>query len=566
MISLTETAAILVGQGPSASQKATRLLERAAELAHRHHLSELEWRVAVQQWRLDERPALSGARARAFLAVLGGEPSGATRVPILNQLGHAAWSAGWSELGTAACMEATADEALACDAAICDDVLTLLTPFQARPKRIRRLLEERSECPGGGLELFRRTVLAAALHRTGDRAGALLELERARDLVKEGSLDRALFVQAVELLVAEHVEPELDVFDALAKSLGGEGTVDHRNWVSEAYRDLILQSAHRDASPDELWALLQRREKVRVRGQSLASFPPEAEPLALLPVKQGELLVLTRSSAVITQPDVPPETLLDLASTEAGAWINGADLGPSQKWLSSKLGLSDGDGLLLQVGSSVELGLPLATVPGLDRPTAQWIPRTTDTLEWSTGVVLSGTNDGGAALYGIHELTDAMGRAGWATGHANSLAELTELVRDKPVVHITAHGRRVGRARVAMMLGPDLLLDANTMRTLPLMPGSLVTLAACETGGGTGGDVTLDLPFAAFQAGAAAVIYSRFPVRSVPLHKATERLYRQLPLPCAELPRRWHQIRKDYGRQLLGVEIGVSASCLADTE
>ncbi len=409
-------------------------------------------------------------------------------------------------------------------------------------------------------------MLAEALHRSDDRAGALVELELARALVSHDAPRRALFVQAVEMLVADHLEPALDRFDELAQTLAGDGAVDHRNWVSAAYRDLILQKAHRNALPDELWALLRRREKVRVRGQSLANFPPEAEPLALLPVKQGELLVLTGSSAVITQPDVPPETLLDLASTEAAAWINGADLGPSQKWLSSQLGSSDSDGLLLQVGSSVELGLPLATVPGLDRPTAQWIPRTTAHLDWSTGAVLSGSNDGGAALYGIHELTDAMGRAGWATGHANSLAELTEIVRDKPVVHITAHGRRVGRARVAMMVGPDLLLDADTMRTLPLMPGSLVTLAACETGGGTGGDVTLDLPFAAFQAGAAAVIYSRFPVRSVPLHKATERLYKQLPFPCAELPRRWHQIRKDYGRQLLGVEIAVSASCLADTE
>ena len=452
-----------------------------------------------------------------------------------------------------------------CEAAACDDILTLLMPSPERPVRLRFLLREREQCGLHQKALNRQTMLAEALHRTGDRAGALVELELAQSLVGPEDPGAALFVQAVEVLVADDPEPALDRFDELARSLAGDGTVDHRNWVSEAYRDLILQSAHRDASPDELWALLQRREKVRVRAESIAAFAPEAEPLALLPVKRGELLVLTRSAATITTPDLPPETLLDLASTEAAAWINGSDLGPSQKWLS-QLNLSDSDGLLLQVGSSVELGLPLATVPGLDRPTAQWIPRNTAHLDWATGAVLSGSNDGGAALYGIHELTDAMGRAGWTTGHANSLTELTELVRDKPVVHITAHGRRVGRARVAMMLGPDLLLDADTMRDLPLMPGSLVTLAACETGGGTGGDVTLDLPFAAFQAGAAAVIYSRFPVRSVPLHKATERLYEQLPFPCAELPHRWHQIRKDYGRQLLGVEIAVSASCLADTE
>ncbi len=565
-ISLIRRATLLTERGPDEANQALSLLERAGELARRHHLVDQESTITRAVWDIDRRPALAGAEARVMLALLELEPVEDHRVLTLNRLGFTAWRAGWPELARAACAEALADTARVCRAAPCDDLLTLLTPLSNRPARIRGLLERRSGCGDDEHLVFRHAELAEALHRTGERQAALTELAKAKALLVPTDPEWGLFVQGMRLLLADELEPALDRFDAIARSHAGDGAVDHRGWVTERYRDLVHQRAIEDASTVELWALLGRREAVRTGARSPTTIPQAAEPLAFLPSEDDGLLVLSRTSAALRRTDRLPETLLDLASTEAATWIATGNMGPTQQWLSEQLALEESDGLLLQVGSASELGPPLATLPAVDRPTAQWIPRQTSALTWTTGVVLSGSNKGGADLYGVHELTVAMGRSGWTSGHADSTSELSKLIENQPVVHITAHGSRVGRSRVALVLGPELLLDAATLRTLPLMPGSLVTLAACEAGGGTGGDLPLDLPFAAFQAGAAAVIYSRYPVRSVPLHKATERLYRRLPFPCAELPARWHQIRKDYGRQLLGVEIGVSASCLAHTE
>ena len=560
---LTEQAAALVELEARAEGEAHRLLDRAAGLAHRHGLVDAEARVLLAQWELDRRPALAPAEAQSMLDLLGGPLSEAARTDTLRRLGFTAWRAGWPALARAACTEALRDPRFVCRASSCDDVLTFLTPMADRPERIRGLLAARADCGPEQQLVSRHNSLAEALYRTGDRAGAIAELDSARALVPPSEPRSQLLIEATQLLLSDALEQDLAAFDALARAVSGDGLVDPRGWVTAGYREFILERAERGAEPDELWALLVRREALRLGGPTDLAPPPSSDPLALLPSPQdGGLLILSGSSAVLVRADSHPKAVLDLASTESSALIGGGPAGPSLEWLAAQLGLVNGDRLLLQLGSGEELGLPLAALPGLDRPTAQWIPTTTAQAAWSGGVVISGPAEDGLGLYGVHELGSAMADAGWQTGLASSVAQVAALVRGQPVVHISAHGRRIGRFKAALALGPELLLDADMLGALPLLPGSLVTLAACGVGGDDGGELPLDLPVAALQAGAAAVLYSRFPVRSVPLHQATERLYEQLPFPCAELPRRWHEVRRTFGRHLLGVEVAVSATCL----
>ena len=72
----------------------------------------------------------------------------------------------------------------------------------------------------------------------------------------------------------------------------------------------------------------------------------------------------------------------------------------------------------------------------------------------------------------------------------------------------------------------------------------------------------MDLPMAALQAGAGAVLYSRYPVRSGQIHEALGQLYEAMPMACTELVEQWHRIRVGYGRDLLGVEVVLTAGCL----
>ena len=558
---LGQVADVLSDGGSQNQAEASRVLERALALADTHHLTDARLQVARQLWHLDRRPSLASAEVTAMLSLLGEEAGrkGDARADTLKALGYAAWRAGFDELAIAACESALAVPGMACRVQDCDDVLFYLAPTEQRAPRIREVLSEREECLDPEHELIRRTALAETLHRTG-ASGAADELQRALDLVPRVTPQWELFVAAVDLLLEDGAPESLSRFDELAEAPAGDGRVDHRGWVTAAYRDLILQRAGRSAPVDELWGLLERREALRLRAPA-ASPPSAVDWLAILPTTHDGVLILHSDRVSRIQPDLPSETFVDLAGVQAAAWITGATAGPELASLQKEVALAPSEALLLQVGSGVELSVPLPAL-GADRPTAQWIPSQSESIVWDRGVVIAGSAGSGAALYGVDELATTVTARGWTSGRAQTLEDLEQLVRDQPVVHLTAHGTRTDRSRAALALAGDFLLDASTVRELPFRSGALVTLAACEAAGGAQGDLPLDLPLAALEAGAAAVLYSRYPVRSVPLHSAAERLYAQLPFPCHELPARWHEIRKDFDRDLLGVEVAVSATCL----
>ena len=558
---LEQLAQALIDGGSQHRVEASRVLQRAIALADVHHLRDARRNLALRLWNLDRRPSLASAEVTAMLTLFeesaGWGASG--RASALRALGYAAWRAGYDELAVVACESALAVPGMACGVQACDDVLFYLAPTEERALRIREALYEREECLDPQYELIRQTALAETLHRTG-APGAAEELQRARDLVPEVTPQWELFVAAVDLLLDDGASDTLSGFDDRAKALAGDGRVDHRGWVTAAYRDLILQRAGRSASVDELWALLDRRGALRLK-DSVASPPSTVDRLAVLPTTYDGVLVLHSDRVSRFQPDLPSETFVDLAGVQAAAWITGATAGPELASLQKEVALQPSETLLLQVGSGTELSVPLPAL-GADRPTAQWVPTQTESIVWEGGVVIAGSAGDGAALYGVDELAAAVTEREWSSGSAQTVAELEDLVREQPVVHLTAHGTRTDRSRAALALSAGVLIDASVVSELPIRPGALVTLAACETAGGTEGDLPLDLPLAALEAGAAAVLYSRYPVRSVPLHSAAERLYAQLPFPCHELPARWHQIRKDFDRDLLGVEVAVSATCL----
>lgn len=134
------------------------------------------------------------------------------------------------------------------------------------------------------------------------------------------------------------------------------------------------------------------------------------------------------------------------------------------------------------------------------------------------------------------------------------------------MLHLSAHGGVTGDGRAHLRLGSGEVdvLDAKGLRALPIKPGSLVTLAACGVSGGAEGDVPPDLPAAAIQAGAGAVLYARYPVPSREVHAALDELYGQLPFACTELTGRWHRVRAAGPLSLLGVEVLLSTRCLPE--
>jgi len=535
--------------------EAWSLLERAGEIARRHRLRATEVALLSAAWQMDARPALAVAEVAAFLDVLRRAEGldEEARSGVLARVGNAAWLAGWPRLARAACEEAVRGPDGSCPALACDDVLAFLTPLEERAATMRAATLARGDCISPKHALIRHATLAEVLHRTGAPAEA--ELQRAREAAARVGDRWPLFVEAVAILMDEGAPAALDTFDGLAS---GAEEPDHRGWVTIAYRSLILQEVARGADLSRLWSLLARRESVRLQAD-VEPFPDGIERIAVIPSELDDMLVLTGEGTRVFEQDGLPETFLDRAGAQAAAWVTGSPRGPELEQLRAVLDLS-GEGTLLQVGSGSELDVPLAVL-GVDRPTAQWVPVSVDRARWDAGVVVSGTAEGGA-LYGVKELMATRARDGWTTGSAKDLAQLQTLVADQPVVHITAHGGRLDRSRAGLMLGPGLIVDADLLARLPLQPGALVVLAACEAAGGTAGDLSHDLPLAAFEAGAGAVLYSRYPVRSVPLHRAAEMLYAQLPFPCAELPTRWHQIRRGFDRQLLGVDVAVSASCM----
>jgi hypothetical protein len=401
-----------------------------------------------------------------------------------------------------------------------------------------------------------------------------------------------------ELADANAPSDLLDRFDA-GFSILEDQPVDHdfRGWLGNAYEARLERLARSGAPSPDFLSLLARRESVRwqlPRSEAPPPGPGSPTLLALEASDSGELLIASSAAASVRVETLAeaPAVLLDSCALEGRDLVAAAlaapdspssALAPPRSALGSVsrlLGLDQPSAAssppappLLLTGSGPSFSVPAALLPtpggplGLSRPTGLWVPSARPAAAWESGLVLSASPEPSApAFHGLRELLAALDPARWARKAIRSPAEIPPLLAQRSVVHLSGHGRVApGQAWVELADddgGNSGRLDSRALRDLPLAPGALVVLAACETAGGRPGDVGPELPLAAFAAGASAVLFSRYPAPSRALHEALTSLYEQLPFPCAELVPRWHAVRTRFGSRLLGIEVAVSTPCL----
>ena len=288
------------------------------------------------------------------------------------------------------------------------------------------------------------------------------------------------------------------------------------------------------------------------------------------------------------------EARLDKAAIEGAAWVE-SDRAPSPDGaLAALMAITDRtprDRPLLLLGTDVAARVPLnllltrgagiLPVPdGSLRPSARILASSLDTIpgDYAHGVLLVAEGGKGASFpAGFDELASALPPDRWAVARVSTPDEIARLVDGEQVVHLAGHGEYVGGGQAAIRLSPEHLLRAEDIAQWKLAPGALVVLAACETAGGIEGDLPMDLPMAAMRAGAGAVLWSRYPVRSRVLHEALRDLYGSLPLRCDTMLRRWHTARSrprldPVNRSehlpktaLLGMELGLSPRCVPNS-
>jgi len=564
--------------------EALERLDRAEAVAQRHGLASTAVSIQRVRARLTWRAATARANVDEALRLVTATSNlpESERASLLDSAGLAAWRAGWPVLAREICWEnldLAERHAIECRSVTCESVFGFASEDPSeRAEWVERAAADAQEC---GFKATQIGILAshgAWLASKGRQQDATVTFERAEALVLAAGPRWSVFVQAARLADPGVDEGAVTRFDEALRGIGlPPGDMDHRGWLTGGYQYWIRRRMTAGAGPREVLGLVARREAVRWLPGGPPTVPDQGDLFALVVGPEDDLIVASSWSAapVALGTDPPAPVLLDRAALEGRAWVldgvappTGGSLNEAAGQLS---GAADRAGPLLALGTGAGLALPAALLPigdgplGARRPTALWVPTTArPPRTWTSGTVLAAAGRPGAVgLLGVDELMTGA-PAGWSTGVITTPQDVASAVAGSDVVHLSAHGHGGPGGTVFLSLGPQVedRLTAEDVRGLDLRPGALVVLAACETGSGVAGELPPDLPMAAFQAGAGAVIFSRFPVRSRPLHAALDALYGQLPFACSELTERWHDIRIGYGLDLMGVEVAVSTSCL----
>lgn len=566
---------------------AASALNRGIALAERHHLTDHRVRLSARRWGLERRLALSPIEVEQLLALVG-QPSESlaplTRAYLVHELGQAARRAGWRPLAAAACADELANPPKEGERCFSTDCLAIAADFERDPaereRRLLDLIELAAECGWRAKGVARRCALASHYLRVGDREGAEREFAAATAMAEQAGPLWSTLIPGSRLSDPEAGDDVLDVFDAAMTSLDvSDSNPDFRGILTEAYSDLMGTRLGRGEGAAELLAYVARRDGVRWFGGEHRELATSADlwTVQVLPEEGLAVALVGGPEPLLRRRQLQQHgaVLLDACAAEGAAWVSQGAIprpgGPLQL-LAELLGPADLAGAsrpLIMVGTAAEASVPAALLPvggqplGLSRATALAAPVDAGSPRWSTGVLIA-PHAHGEPFPGLDELRSSAAADGWRSADVGSLDELAERVRGQDVVHFTAHGDATTRGQSYLAFGPgeQEALSAEVLRSLPLQPGALVALSACQGAGGSLGDVPMDLPMAALQAGAGAVLYSRFPVRSGLIHEALGELYGAMPMACADLAQRWHSIRVGYGRELLGVEVVLTAGCL----
>ncbi len=562
-----------------------RWLDEATRLADANRLPEVQVHLTLDSWRRRRRPALWAAELESLLDLLirdGGPPAPDHRLRVLEELGWVSFSSGRESL---AALTAQAADTLVdklerpCLLGAVHSLRIRLAPTEALQIEAARDAEAAAlACNAPRTAFFDHLFRVELLFRAGRAAEGRAELERARRAVLALSPAYRAALEAAAIDEPGQDAAALARFEAEMTGLEA-GDRDTGGWISQAYGAAVNAALKREAPPAELLDLLERRDSLRWLGRAGS---PESQPnaellaLSLRQDKTGiDLALSSAATALRWATDAPPPLALDQASFEGARWaLKGTPPAPGSSLgslgaLLTEAGVGEQHGPLLGLGTGTEAMVPLTLLPvegeplGRRRPTAEWLPTPgARPVTWRSLAAFSGVGRADdPQLFGLDRL--APHAAGGRVEPVRSIGDLAA-IGEADVVHITAHGA-VGRdGRAVLQLGPGEAdrLDAEGLRSLAIEPGALVTLAACGVSGGEAGDVPPDLPAAAIQAGAGAVLYARYPVPSVEIHAALAQLYGQLPFACGELTERWHRIRAAGPPALLGVELLLSSRCL----
>jgi hypothetical protein len=568
-------------------EQARAQLDALLSLARRHDLAGLDVNLTRRKAQLVARPALLHDQLEDMLALYrrrAPQMDGEAILSLQITLTAIGVAVGAKPFVDAVCLE---NERLAVawsssrSASGCPTALARFEDDPVRGAELAELAIERATEAGSSAGVLNAAAWAALrAFRRGDRDAAEEWLARGEEVRQEAGR------WGFELDLARLNDPgappaALAAADATMARIGFEQQ-DQEFWLLRGYGDWI-ESHELDA--DAAVALLARLEAIRWfdgADPGVRSADPDVVAYFMSSLRAPRIAASWRPSPEDAPPGSPPAAFwFDTAAVEGDLQVlqgrtpppRGALVGLGA-WLGD-LEATGRSGPLLGLGTGPGSAVPTALIPidgrplGAGRPTGLWVPvRTEVPSSWTTGILVSAVGRPGApGLLGVDALV--AGRpAGWSTATVSTRAGLVAELAGVDVVHLSAHGHSDVQAQTVLALGPEPEdeLDAATLRSAELAPGALVVLAACGAGGDTPGGTPIDLPMAAFQAGAGAVLFSRFPAPARPLHEALARLYDQLPFPCTELVERWHRIRVGYGLELLGIEVAVSTPCLPSQE